>query len=218
MRKTILRILSIAVILTAGVYAVFKAPKAVESFLPKVDTINLIKAEFCETVSGAGTISKSGEDWFVKVFIGERDIRKVKIEQSADLSGAAFDDGVYSATVTAIESSATRKQGEYAYETVVEVTLQIDNPDEELRSGYTARAEIKTEQERHIFIVPYSVICQDDTGEYVYVLSGNSAVRRDILTGAELSDGVEVVKGLGEKDEIISVPENVEDNKLVAKK
>jgi len=217
MKIFILRISIIAIIVAAGFIAVFNLPEAVESFLPKVDTITIIKAGYSETVSGAGVVSKIGSDWFVTVSIGESDIRKIETDQPAAISGAAFEDGVYTARVHTIGTVATRKQGEFAFETVVEVTLKIDNPDEELRVGYTARAEIKTEDEREIFIVPYSVINQDDIGEYVYILSGNSVIRRDILTGAELAQGAEVLQGLHENDEIISSPEYLRDRMLVAR-
>ncbi|MCL2632977.1 MAG: hypothetical protein FWD34_00500 [Oscillospiraceae bacterium] len=222
MKRLISRITLIAAIFTAGIIAVFNVPEAVESFLPKVDTISLIKTDYCEKVSGAGIISEISGEWFVSISVGEGDIRKVEKGQSADIIGTAFDDGIYTATVYEIGSIASRKPGEYAYEIVVEVILKIDNPydsaENMLRSGYTARAEIKTDDEKSIFIVPYSVICQDDIGEYVYVLSGNSAVRRDILTGVELADGAEVLKGLSENDEIIASPEHINGNTLVSRR
>jgi HlyD family secretion protein len=108
------------------------------------------------------------------------------------------------------------QQGDFIHETVVEVTLKIDNPDGELRPGYTARADIKTDETKSIHIVPYSAILQDDVGEYVYVLFGNTALRRDILTGVELADGAQVLAGLREDDEIIATPESITEDMLVA--
>jgi len=211
----IIRIAILAGILAAGAFSVAKTPEAVMSFLPKVDTVTLTATDYCETVSGAGEITAGV---YVNVFVGERDIRKVKLGQEADIIGAAFEDGVYTATVCDIDNEAVKKQGEYAYETMVRVTLKIDNPDEDLRSGYTARAEIKTGKTKKVYIIPYNAIGQDDAGEYVYVLAGNKAARRDIVTGAELADGAEVVGGLNPGDEVISHPENVGDSKLVMKR
>ena len=215
-KNTIFKTAVIAVILAAGWFAVFNMPKTVESFLPVVRTVELTPAEYTRTVSGVGVISQDAENsWFVTVSVGESDINKVEAGQSASLSGAAFDDGIYTATVRDIADVAVRRQGEYALETVVEVTLRIDNPDDKLRPGYSARAEIKTAPARTVFILPYSVILQDNAGEYVYLLSGNKAVRQDILTGIELSDGAEVILGLSEDDQIIANPDRVSDNALV---
>jgi len=224
MKNTIFRIVIIAAILTAGFIAVYNVPETVESFLPRVETLTMIETEFHKTVSGIGIINKVSDDWYVTVSVNESDIRRVELGQSALLSGAAFDDGIYTATVSQIDSSAVQQQGDYAFETVVGVTLQIDNPGDSgsegggLRSGYTARAEIKTDETRTIFILPYSVICQDNTEEFVYILSGNSAVRRNIITGAELADGVQILEGLNTYDEVIASPESITDGQLIKNK
>jgi multidrug efflux pump subunit AcrA (membrane-fusion protein) len=236
MKNLILRISIIAVILIAGWIAVFRIPDAVESFLPVVETITMTPTEYSETVSGAGIIVRGdavggySTDWFVTIAVGESDIRRVKLGQSASLSGAAFDDGIYTATVFDIAEVAGEHQGHLIRETVVEVTLKIDNPHTVainghsgtsgesggvLRPGYSARADIKTDEPRTIHIIPYSTVMQDDIGEYVFVLSGNSAVRRDILTGIELASGVQVLLGLREYDRIIANPSQVGDNGLV---
>ena len=217
MKNMIFKIAVIAVILAAGWIAVFNIPNAVENFLPVVKTVTMTPAEYSQTASGAGLISlepASGE-WFVTIAVGESDIRRVEIGQSADIKGAAFDDGIYTATVYQIGETAVNQQGEYIQETVVEVVLQIDNPDDALRHGYTARADIKTDETQMIHIIPYSAILQDETGEFVYVISGNTAMRRDILTGIELADGAQVVSGLGDNDEVIVSPGTVNDNTLV---
>lgn len=208
----------IVVILAAGWVAVFNIPDAVENFLPAVKTVTMIPTEYSRTASGTGLIAHDGVAWYATVAIGESDIRYVEAGQSADIKGAAFDDGVYTATVLEVGTTAITHQGEFIQETIVEVVLQIDNPDDALRHGYTVRAEIKTDEARTIHIIPYSAILQDEVGEYVYVLSGNTAVRRDILTGIELADGAQVIKGLHEKDEVITSPgANISDNTLVTK-
>jgi hypothetical protein len=146
------------------------------------------------------------------------------------LSGAAFDDGILTATVEKIANHASHQQTHMTQETVVEVTLKIDNPYTHvingnsgtsgesggiLRSGYSARADIFTDESRTIFTIPYNVILQDEIGEFVYILVGNSAIRRDILTGLELSDGAEVVSGLRISDNIIMNPAALSENALV---
>jgi hypothetical protein len=215
----IFKITIIAVIVVAGWVAVFNIPETVESFLPVVETTTMTLTEYNPTVSGTGIISRKiqddTDDWFVTVSIGEGDIRHVEIGQEADLRGAAFDDDIYTATVYEVATTANTQRSEFTSEVVVEVTLQIDNPDEELRPGYTARAEIKTDEMREIFIIPYSAVLQDDVSEFVYVLSGNTALRRDIVTGVELVEGVEVNSGLFEDEQIILTLETIEDNSLV---
>ena len=239
MKGIIFKVAVLAVIVVTGFITVFNIPDTVESFLPTVTTTQLNQTEYLQTVSGSGVIlrndlTESGEpEWLVSVLISEGDIRQVEVGQSADISGAAFDDGIYTATVRHIDSDAMPTYGDFldrVRETMVEVTLVINNPDTVvisgnsgtsgesggiLRNGYTARADIHTAQTRSIGIAPYSSVMQDEHGEYVYVLVGNKAVRRDILTGIELTDGVEVVSGLSGKDRIIVMPHDIDEDMLV---
>jgi multidrug efflux pump subunit AcrA (membrane-fusion protein) len=100
-------------------------------------------------------------------------------------------------------------------ETVVDVVLQIDNPDELLRPGYTAQAIIGVGEPREMLLIPYAAINQDDRGEYVFVLAGNTALRRDIITGIELAEGAEMLAGVREGDDLIVRPERYTENSLV---
>lgn len=214
--KGLVKWLCLAAFIAAGAFVVTDMPKAVESLLPVVNTVRMQKGSFCPTVQGSGVIYTAGEAlWYVKVAVNESDVRRLEVGQNAVLNGAAFDDGAYSAAVLSISDVARQSTNGLTIETVVDVVLVIENPDEYLRSGYTAQAVIETGEARDVLLVPYEVICQDDGGEYVMVLRGNNAVRADIVTGAELAAGAELLSGLVETDEIITVPEDVLSKKLV---
>ena len=92
--------------------------------------------------------------------------------------------------------------------------ILIDDGDG-LRSGYTAQAAISTDSERTVGVLPYSVICQDDQGEYVYVLEQGKAFRRYISTGDELPQGAEILSGVSLSDNVIMQPEKVSDGAYV---
>jgi multidrug efflux pump subunit AcrA (membrane-fusion protein) len=230
MKNHIFKISVIAALLAAGFIAVFNIPDAVESFLPVVETVSLTETEYNQTVSGTGIITRTSQDWFVTISVGESDIRRVETGQTAALSGAAFDDGIYTAVVYQIADVAVPQLSHHITETVVEVVLKIDNPDYVringesgtsgesggiLRPGYSARADIKTDEMQLIHIIPYHVILQDDIGEFVFILSGNSVLRRDIITGIELAGGAQVLAGLREEDQIIANPHSLAENALV---
>ncbi len=206
--KNIIKISALVIAAAGGVYGVISAPEAVESFVPTVSTVEMGAREYCETVSAAGTIEKS-DDWYVTVAVGESDIRKVEIGQQAYLSGAAFDSDRYTARVIKIADFARQKVTLTASETVVDVTLRLDNPDEYLRPGYTAVAAIEVTQPKTVYTLPYNVICQDDNGEYVYALRDGNVVRCDIETGVEFEEGTEIKSGIDLADKIITSPESV---------
>ena len=95
-------------------------------------------------------------------------------------------------------------------ETVVDVCASIDNLDEEVKAGYTINAKIVVEKEKEINVVPYEAVMQDENEtEYVYVFANGMAVRKDIETGVELTDGVEVLSGVSQDEPIIFTPNKV---------
>lgn len=203
-----------AVILTVGMSWAAIMPSAVESFLPRVETVRLAQASFTPTVEAKGVISQRDGQWFATVAVKERDISSVAEGQAADISGAAFPSGVYEGRVYEIADAARQTSTVTSVETVVDVTILIEDG-EGLRSGYTAQAEIATDSEHAVCLLPYSVICQDEQGEYVYVLEQGQASRRYIQTGDELPEGAEIVSGLDLRDNVILQPEKVSDGAYV---
>lgn len=208
----------LALLLTFGVCGYFAMPEAVAASVPSVSTIRLSETVYRETVSVDGIIMRDEDKWLLMSPVSETDIVKIQTGQTAVLGGAAIGEGRYTATVADISGSARQQSSLSGVVTVVDVTLIIDNPDELLRVGYTATAEIGIADDRVIRLVPYDVICQDEHGEYVYIIAEDKTVRRcNIETGAELSDGAEVLTGLPYGCDIICEPEKVTENALVTK-
>ena len=210
----------------AGIWVAVIAPQAVENFLPEVNTTFPEVREYRETVRGHGVIQSihrgSQIEYYLLASVRERDINAVKVGQPAQLYGVAIGDGVFTAVVKEIANEAQRIEMGGILETVVDVVLKIDyvenhtdNHDRLIRPGYTALAVIGIDEPREILLISYEAINQDDRGEYVLILRGNTAVRRDIITGVELVEGAEVISGVREGDELILRPERLEENSLV---
>lgn len=213
---SILKIAIISALAGASGYMAFAVPDAVQSMVPVAQTVSAEICEYCPTVTAKGTIVKQeGDLWFAVVAVNEADIALIEKGQTAQLSGAALAEGEYSGSVIGI--------GDIAYtltvsasslpETVVDVTIAIESGNlDELRSGYSVTAQLKTGEERMLTMLPYTAIAQDDKGEYIYVLENGISVRKDIVTGIELSDKTEIVSGVDVDDRVLISPENVTEN------
>lgn len=211
---SILKTVLIAALIFSAGYIAFAVPEAAETFMPVVRTIGLEACEYKPYVTAKGGIVRRGEQFCAVVAVNEADIARVETGQSVILSGAAFPDGSYSGTVSSISDTAytSALSSVSAPETVVDVVVLIEEGDtSKLRVGYSVTAQLKTGEERMLNMLPYSAICQDDKGEYVYILKDNTAVRRDIVTGVELSDKTEIVSGVTAADKVLSSPELVYD-------
>lgn len=155
------------------------------------------------------------EELAVTAAISELDIAKVEIGQNVRFYLAAYPDEVFFGTVSAISQAARSQYNGAVLETVVDVTVTPDVPDERLKSGLSAEVEIQLSEPRSICVLPYSAIAQDDTGEYVYVYENGKAVRRDVFTGAEFADGTEIRKGVSASDVIFQDPQEIADRSYI---
>ncbi len=188
--------------------------------------VNSLPTELVSPVSGAVfSLAKTGElinagdsiaqigdkgNLVLKAAVSERNISQVCMGQSVTVTAAASDTE-FSGTVSEISSCARKQYNGSAEETVVDITVTLSNPTDELKSGFSAQGVIKTGITSELVTLPYSAICQDDKGEYVYVFDRGSASRKDITTGLELSDGAQVI-GVDDTDEVILQPQSVAAN------
>lgn len=155
------------------------------------------------------------EELAVMAAISELDIADIAVGQKVQFSLAAYPNDVFFGKVSAIAQAAHNQYNGAVLETVVDVTITPDAPDERLKSGLSAEVEIQLSEPRSICVLPYSAIAQDDTGEYVYVYEDGKAVRRGIFTGAEFADGAEIRKGISANDVVFRDPEEIADRKYI---
>jgi hypothetical protein len=214
--RTIAWSVAIALIVSGGLLLVWFMPEAVEHTFVRVDTISLTQKEYVPTVNGTGVLTKFGTTWYAVVAVGEGDIGKVQVGQKVDLSGAALGKGKYTATVRKIGDVARQQSIAMVLETVVDVTLEVDNPDKFLKSGYTVQASIHVDDKTVMDILPYSVIRQDENGEYVYVVENRISLLRYIKTGRELPEGAEIIEGLTGNEKIVKNPDEVKHGSIVS--
>ena len=105
----------------------------------------------------------------VTVQVGEKDIAKIAVGQSANVTYPAFPDIVSQGTVTAIASVANADSSSGNGGSVTfNVDILIESPDERLKPGMTAEVSVVTEQLDNVVMVPTMALMTED-GENYYV-------------------------------------------------
>jgi len=140
-------------------------------------------------------------------FIDEIDISMVKVGQEADIILDALPDKEVKGTVSFISQIGTVQVGIVSYKT----TITLENPDEELRDGMSATAEIILTSRDNVLLIPNKAIRGSLTTPVVVVAkveqirSEEDVETRPVTLG--LSNGIytEVLSGLVE-GEIILLP------------
>lgn len=105
----------------------------------------------------------------VTVQVGEKDIAKIAVGQSANVTYPAFPDIVSQGTVTAIASVANSDAANGSGGSVTfNVDILIEAPDSRLKPGMTAEVSVVTEQLDDVVMVPTMALMTED-GEHYYV-------------------------------------------------
>lgn len=105
----------------------------------------------------------------VTVQVGEKDIAKIAVGQSANVTYPAFPDIVSQGTVTAIASVANSDTANGSGGSATfNVDILIEAPDARLKPGMTAEVSVVTEQLDDVVMVPTMALMTED-GEHYYV-------------------------------------------------
>lgn len=166
--------------------------------------------------SGTSIATIAGTDSLVLTSaVSELNIARIQPGQPVEFTLSAYPNVVFTGTVSKIAGSARSQYSGAVLETVVDVLISPDSTDPRLRSGLTADVRFQLSDPRKICVLPYNAIGQDEEGEYVYLLENGAAVKHKIFTGAEFSDGTEVIKGATINDKVFLDPEDISLSKYV---
>lgn len=132
----------------------------------------------------------------VTVQVGEKDIAKISVGQTANVTYPAFPDIVSQGTVTTIASVAS-SESNYGSDSVnFDVDILIDAPDNRLKPGMTAEVSIITEQLDNVVMVPTLALMTDDGDTYYVNLATDETgteIRRVEVTVVTQNDDEAVV-------------------------
>ena len=180
-----------------------------------ITQVDLASGVLCSS-NRAAIVMNSVENGKVTIHIKQNDIDSIQEGTPAYIQGEGLGGRTYQAIVKKIFPSAQKEYNGLSSETVIQTELMVLDCDENLKSGYSVEVILIPEEEKEYFTLPYEAICQDEKNtEYVWIIQNGRAVRKDIVTGAELPDAVEICNGIFASDQVILSPDNIHSNQLV---
>ena len=164
-----------------------------------------------------------------QVNVDENDIATIKIGQPADVQVDAMTGQVLHGVVREIGSSANETAaGTTQQKTEFEIKITVADPPKTLRPGMTATADITTKTNDHALSVPLQCVAlrtvdqlmkkgekrkdaaarykpdHDGFVEVVFGIDKGHAVAKQVTTGIQSEDRIEIASGLGEGDEVVA--------------
>lgn len=148
--------------------------------------------------------------------IDETDIGQIQVGQTATFTVDTYMDKTFTARVSKISqtdtsntwnttgtSSTTSSSSSSGSVIYYYVTLDVDDPNDELRIGMTARVDINTSEKENAMVVPIAALKTNDKGSYVLrVNSAGQTEQVPVTTGIYSDEFVEILSGLDVGDKI----------------
>ena len=138
-------------------------------------------------------------DWVVRVALTDKDVVKLSLGDSANVTMDAFPGIHFPAEVSELGAIADPVTGTY------EAELLILRLEPRFRTGFMARAEIFPRETQHGWYVPLQALLDaSDNRAYVYLVREGRAVRQEIRTGNITGKGIIVLEGLKSGDRVVT--------------
>lgn len=148
----------------------------------------------------------SESNFQIEVDIPESDIAKLQVGQETEITLDAYtDDQIFQGIITFIDPAET------IISEVVYYKVKVDFIENNIviKSGMTANVIIYTDQKDNILFVPARAVRSQNGNKYVEIITSRQgkkviAEERTVTTGMRGDDGIEIVSGLRQGDEIVT--------------
>jgi len=186
----------------AKVQAIQNTINSAKIIAPFSGTVTEVDAYVGETVSSGTTAIQLDDltNLVITVDVSEVDINKLEIGQEAEITFDAISANTYKGAVVNISNAGTSSSGVVRFP----VTVQVLNPDEDVKPGFTATVSIIITRVSNVLLVPNLGITKLNGQSIVMVNKNNSIVPVAIETGAESDEYTEVLSGdISEGDVVV---------------
>ncbi|HAA74745.1 TPA: hypothetical protein DCE37_06475, partial [Candidatus Latescibacteria bacterium] len=134
----------------------------------------------------------------VDIRIPNSQVLAIALGKPVRVSNYAFPDRVFEGKITAVDpvlDPTTR---------TLRVVATVENPDLMLRPGMFVRTEIVKAAHRDVVVVPKKLVVKRQNQDVIFVEESARAQMRNVETGLESRDSIEIVDGIEEGDRLIT--------------
>ncbi len=137
----------------------------------------------------------------VETKVRETDIHKVARNQKVTVRVDAYPDLRLTGKVTLLGSLA-QEEKERRGAKYFTVTIEVNEGDQRLRPGMSARVEIEVDERKQALSVPVEAVFERDGQSVCFVRDGGRLTRRAVVLGPSSANAVVIERGLAEGDEV----------------
>lgn len=147
---------------------------------------------------GAMVTVASTNDVRVSIEVSPDDYDKLRVGNKATITIAG---SKYNGTLTKINKIAINNA---KGNPVIGAEVKIDNPDENICIGATAKVSMTIAEADNVLVVPTEAINTSSDGDFVYVIEKGVVTSKPIELGTSSTSLIEVTKGLKKGDKVVT--------------
>ena len=131
------------------------------------------------------------------IYVDESEIINFSKGQHVDVRWDAYKNKRFNGSVNKISLSADPRRRGFAVE------ILVDNSKMLLKPGIFADINVRTTNKSDIIKIPRTAIMKNDEKKYIFVSKNNIAEKKEIITGLESGNFVEIISGLNVDENLI---------------
>jgi HlyD family secretion protein len=134
----------------------------------------------------------------VKLEVSPDDYEKMKVGNKATIT---IGDYKYKGTLSKVNKIAVNNEKGNA---VIGAEIHIDNPDENICIGATAKINMIVAESKNVLVVPTEVINTSSNGDFVYVINNGKVLKKTVELGTASTTQIEIKSGLEKGDQVVN--------------
>ena len=157
--------------------------------------------------SNPGFVISNVENLAIDINVNEYDIAKVEIGQEVEIQTDALMGKTFKGVVQKIAPVAKAMSTSQTNETVIPITIKVEEKDDLLKPGFSVKTKILCQQKGDVLVLPFDTIMTESNGaKKVFVVRDDILHKIEVQTGIESDFDIEIVSGLDEGDKIVLNP------------
>ena len=151
-------------------------------------------------IVGSGQVAATIVDMdtvYVQISVVENVVNKIKEGQEAEISVPAVFDGYIKSTIGYISPTADPMNKLYT------VRLYLDNKEYGIRPGMTGSVRLSLDSVDEAIVIKSDAVLDKDGKKIVYIVENDMAVEKEVETGLDTGELIEIISGINQGDSVI---------------
>ncbi|HZK57244.1 MAG TPA: efflux RND transporter periplasmic adaptor subunit [Clostridia bacterium] len=161
-----------------------------------ISTLSVKEGQIATNSQPATTIVET-DKVYIQINVVENIVNRLHVGQEVEVNvPAAFDDYVTS-TISYISPTTDIRTQLYT------VKIYIDNSEQKIRPGMNGEVKLSMDTVDSAIVIKGDAVLDKEDKKMVFIVEDNTAIEREVITGLDTGDYIEIKEGLEEGEHII---------------